>query len=121
MFSSDIDYLVDACDTISTKLLLIEKAIEKNIKFISCMGTGNRLDPTKLEIIDIRKTKNDPLAKVMRKLVKDHNITARIPVLCSTELPIKVSDHTPGSSSFVPASAGLVITSYIIRDIINEE
>lgn len=121
LFNSDIDYVVDACDTISTKLLLIEKSIENGIKFISCMGTGNRLDPTKLEIIDLRKTKNDPLAKVMRKLVKDHNITSKIPVLCSRELPIKVLDRTPGSSSFVPASAGLIISSYIVKEIINEE
>lgn len=121
LFKNKIDYLVDACDTISTKLLLIEKAIEKNIKFISCMGTGNRLDPTKLEIMDLSKTKNDPLAKVMRKLVRDHKINKKIPVLCSTELPIKVSDSTPGSTSFVPASAGLIIGSYIIRNIIDEK
>lgn len=121
LFNNDIDYVVDACDTISTKLLIIKKSIEKNIKFISCMGTGNRLDPTKLGIVDIRKTNNDPLARVMRKLVKDNKINNRIPVLCSTELPIKVSDHTPGSSAFVPASAGLIISSHIIREIINEE
>ena len=82
------------------------------------MGTGNKLDPSKLEICDIRKTKNDPLARILRKFVKDEKITSKIMVLSSTELPIKISDSTPGSSAFVPSSAGLLIASFVVRELI---
>ena len=118
IFNYDIDYLVDACDTIETKKEVIKKCLEKNIKFISSMGTGNKLDPSKLEIVDIRKTNNDPLARIMRKFVKDETITSKIMVLASKELPIKTHERTPGSSAFVPPAAGLQIGSYIIRDFI---
>ena len=120
LFSEHIDYVVDACDTISTKKELIRKCLKNKIKFISSMGTGNKFDPTKLEIIDIRKTSYDPIAKIIRKMVKDENITAKIPVVCSCEVPIKVNSKTIGSTSFVPATAGLLITSYIINDIVGE-
>jgi len=83
------------------------------------MGTGNKLDPTKLEIIDIRKTNNDPLAKIIRKWVKDNKINKKIPALCSKEVPKKVG-KVVSSNSFVPSCAGLIITSYIINDIIKE-
>ena len=85
------------------------------------MGTGNKLDPSKLEIIDIRKTVNDPLAKIMRKFVKDEKISKKVLVLSSTELPIKTGERTPGSSAFVPAAAGLLIGSYVVRDFIGKE
>lgn len=114
-----IDYIVDACDSISTKESIIEYSIENNIKLISSMGTGNKLDPTKLLITDIRKTSNDPIARIIRKWVKDHKINKKILVLCSTEVPIKVG-RVVSSNSFVPASAGLMITSYIVNDIIKE-
>ena len=118
IFNYDIDYLVDACDTIETKKEVILKCIDKKIKFISSMGTGNKLDPSKLEIVDIRKTNNDPLARIIRKFVKDEKINSKIMVLSSKELPIKIHDRTPGSSAFVPPTAGLQIGSYIIRDFI---
>jgi len=82
------------------------------------MGTGNKLDPTKLNISDIRKTNYDPLAKILRKWIKDEKITGKIPVLWSSEEPIKTHDRTPGSTSFVPSAAGLIIASFIINDII---
>ena len=85
------------------------------------MGTGNNLDPSMLEIVDIRKTINDPLARIVRKHVKDKKITDKVLVLSSRELPIKTGDRTPGSTSFVPSSAGLLIASYIVRDFINEK
>lgn len=116
---SNIDYIIDCCDTMTTKLLLIKKAIEHNIKIISCMGTGNRIDCTKLEITNIWKTDNDPVARVMRKLLRENNIKYKLPVLCSKETPLKIDSRTPGSVSFVPNVAGFYIANYVFNDIIN--
>lgn len=120
LFDFDIDYFVDACDTVSTKKGVIINCLEKNIPFISSMGTGNKLDPSKLDIMDIRKTVNDPLARILRKFIKDEKINKKVMVLSSSELPIKTGDRTPGSSSFVPSSAGLLIASYIVRNFMNK-
>lgn len=120
LFQYSIDYFVDACDTMSTKKEVILECLKRKIPFISSMGTGNRLDPSKLEIIDIRKTNNDPLAKILRKFVKDERIKQKIMVLCSSELPVKTHDRTPGSSAFVPSSAGLLIASYIVRELLKK-
>ena len=111
------DYVVDAIDTITSKLLIIKEAYDKDIKIISAMGAGNRLDPTKFKIMDIEKTKNDPLARIMRKKLKEMNIK-KLKVVCSEELPIKTSDRTPGSISFVPPVCGMVLASYVITDIL---
>ncbi|MCI8460427.1 MAG: tRNA threonylcarbamoyladenosine dehydratase [Bacilli bacterium] len=119
LFENNIDYLVDACDTVNTKKAVIKKCLELNINFISSMGTGNKIDPSKLEIIDIRKTVNDPLARIMRKFVRDERINKKVDVLTSTELPIKTGDRIPGSTAFVPAVAGLMIASYIVRKMLN--
>ena len=121
LFDYEFDYLVDACDTVSTKLALIDRCILEKRKFISSMGTGNKLDPSMLEIVDVRKTVNDPLARIVRKHVKNKRINDKVLVLSSRELPIKTGDRTPGSTSFVPSSAGLLIASYIIRTFINED
>ena len=120
LFDLSFDYFVDACDTISTKKELIRECLKREIPFISSMGTGNKLDPTKLEIIDLRKTKNDPIARILRKFVKDEKIQGKIMVLCSQEVPISVGDRTPGSTSFVPPAAGLIIGSYIVRKFIEK-
>lgn len=111
------DYIVDAIDTISSKLLIIKEAYQKDIKIISAMGAGNRLDPTKFRIMDIEKTKNDPVARIMRKKLKEMNIK-KLKVVCSEELPIKTSDRTPGSISFVPPVCGMILASYVITDIL---
>ena len=116
LFKYDIDYFVDACDTISTKKLVIKNCIDKNINLISSMGTGNRMDSEKLEITTLDKTNNDPIAKILRKYVKDEHINKKIKVLCSTEVPMKVDGV--GSNSFVPCSAGLLLTSSVIKDLI---
>lgn len=121
LFNYKIDYFVDACDTMVTKKAVIRECLKKKVPFISSMGTGNKLDPSKLEIIDIRKTINDPLAKIIRKFVKDEKINSKIMVLSSSEVPIKTGDRTPGSTAFVPASAGLLIASYVIRKFINKK
>ena len=120
LFNYNIDYFVDACDTMTVKKMVITECIKRKIKFISSMGTGNKLDPSKLEIVDIRKTINDPLAKVIRKFVKDEKINSKVMVLSSSELPIKTGERTPGSTAFVPASAGLLIASYVVRQFIGK-
>lgn len=120
LFNDKIDFFVDACDTMTVKKMVIKTCIDKNIPFVSSMGTGNKLDPSKLEITDIRKTVNDPLARTLRKFIKDEHINKKVMVCSSSELPIKTGDRTPGSSAFVPASAGLLITSYIIRYFISD-
>ena len=120
LFKYKIDFLVDACDTVSTKKETIKKCLEKDIDFISSMGTGNKLDPSKLEITDIRKTVNDPLARILRKFIKDEKINKKVMVLSSKELPIKTGKRTPGSTAFVPSSAGLLIASYIVRHFIKK-
>lgn len=120
LFNYDIDYFVDACDTMTVKKMVITECIKRKIKFISSMGTGNKLDSSRLEIVDIRKTINDPLAKVIRKFVKDEKINSKVMVLSSSELPIKTGERTPGSTAFVPASAGLLIASYVVRQFIGK-
>ena len=114
------DYVVDACDTITTKKEIIKVCTDLNIELVSSMGTGNRLDPSKLEIIDLKKTSYDPIAKILRKYIKDERINKKIYVLCSKEESIKTHDRTPGSTSFVPSSAGLLIASFIFRKIIGD-
>ena len=113
----DYDYLIDACDSVKTKEAIIKKCSNEEIPFISSMGTGNRIDPSKLEIVDIKKTSGDPLAKIIRKFVKDERIKGKVMVLCSKEVPLR-KGTVVGSTAFVPTSAGLLITSYVIREII---
>ena len=115
----DYDYVVDACDTVKTKVSLIKICNKKNIKLISAMGTGNKMDPSRLEITDIYKTNYDPLAKLIRHECRGLGIK-KLTVVCSSELPIKKGVKTIPSNSFVPATAGLLITSYIINDIVGE-
>jgi len=111
-----IDYIIDCCDSVDTKKLLIDYSINKNIKLISSMGTANKLEPTKLEIIDIRKTSYDPLAKILRKYVNDLKTNKKIMVISSKEEPIKKQGLS--SLIFVPATAGLLCSNYVIKDII---
>ncbi len=128
----EFDYIVDAIDTISSKILLIEKAKEFNIPIISSMGTGNKLDPLKFQITDISKTTVCPLAKVMRYELRKRNIK-NVKVLYSTEEPIDITNHPielellkenphkhqiPGSIAFVPSVAGILIAREVILDLI---
>lgn len=117
LFTKRVDYFIDACDCINTKKLVIDRCLKNDVKFITSMGTGNRMDPSKLAIIDIRKTSNDPIAKILRKYIKDNRINKKIMTLCSSEVPIR-KGKVVGSNSFVPASAGLLIASFVVRDII---
>lgn len=137
------DYIVDAIDTVTAKIELIVRAKKNNIPIISSMGAGNKLNPTELEVVDIYKTSVDPLAKVMRHELKKRGIES-LKVVYSKEKPIKPLDdeegnckencicppgtHTkcsqrraiPGSVSFVPSVAGLIIASEVVKDIISK-
>ena len=127
IFGEPVDYIVDAIDTVTAKLALVEYANKNNIPIISCMGTGNKLHGEMFEITDISKTSVCPLCKVMRKELKNRGIS-HLKVLYSKEKPIAVSQEDiqeekggrrsiPGSISFVPPVAGLLIAGEVIRDI----
>lgn len=120
IFQYDFNFIVDACDTIETKQLLIQKSHEKNIDLISSMGTARKLDPTKLAITEIRKTSYDKLAKRLRKWVIDNKINYKIMVVSSTEEVIKTEDNVLASMSFVPNSAGILCAKYIIDKILSK-
>lgn len=120
------DYVVDAIDTVSGKLAIIEKAYNEDVPVISSMGTGNKLDPTKFSVTDISKTSVCPLARVMRYELKKRGIK-KLKVLFSTEEPIKPNTEKdergkvpPGSISFVPSVAGLIIGGEVIKDLIKK-
>ena len=121
LIDDTIDYVVDAVDTITTKLKLVQRAKEEQVPIISCMGTGNKLDPTQFEITDIYKTSVCPLAKVMRKELKKRGIQD-LKVLYSKEEPIKqdMESRIPASISFVPSVAGMMIVGEVIKDIIKK-
>ena len=123
-----VDYIVDSVDTVTSKIELVLRANKLNIPIISSMGTGNKLDPTKFEVTDIYKTSICPLAKVMRKELRARGIK-KLKVVYSKEEPIKqdesLKDSTtkkqvPGSISFVPSVAGLIIAGEVIKDIIKK-
>lgn len=131
IFERKVDYIIDAIDTVTAKLAVAQYANEQNIPLISCMGTGNKLHPELFEITDISKTSVCPLCKVMRKELKDRGIY-HLKVLYSKEKPIDTSDRTteenkgmkrslPGSISFVPPVAGLLIAGHVIREIAGVE
>ncbi|MDD4705932.1 MAG: ThiF family adenylyltransferase [Bacilli bacterium] len=109
------DYIIDACDTIDTKVLLIKKFLKYKYKLISCMGTANKTNPALLSITELSKTNNDPIAKILRKKVKDLKINKKIPVVSSSETPI--ANKNLGTNSYIPGIAGLLCASYVINDI----
>ena len=113
----NIDYVIDAIDTVSSKLEIIKYCYKNRIPLISCMGTGNKLDASKFEITDITKTSVCPLAKVIRKELKKLNIP-HLKVLYSKEEPIKTNSSSPASISFVPSVAGLLIAGEVVENII---
>ncbi|WAW14206.1 tRNA threonylcarbamoyladenosine dehydratase [Peptostreptococcus equinus] len=122
IFSENYDYVVDAIDMVKSKILLAQECDKRGLKLISCMGMGNKLDPTMIEITDIYRTEMCPLAKVMRREMKKRYIK-KLTVVYSKEKPSDTilveengkSQRVNGSTSFVPSSAGLAIASYIIR------
>ena len=119
------DYVADAIDTVTCKLAIITAAKERGIPVITCMGTGNKLAPSRFRITDISKTSICPLAKVMRKKLRERGITG-VMALWSDEEPLKPQGlehenkngrHVPGSISYVPPVAGLMIAGYILRQL----
>lgn len=118
-----VDYILDAIDTVSAKMELIQDANTRNIPIISCMGTGNKMDPTQFRVTDITKTKVCPLARVIRSECKKRGINS-LKVVYSEEEPVSVSvssehgKHAPASVSFVPGVAGMIMAGEIIKDII---
>lgn len=122
---SQYNYIIDSIDTVSGKIEIIKNAKKFKIPIISCMGTGNKLNPLDLNVTDIYKTKVCPLAKVMRKLCKENNIDA-LKVIYSHESPLtpivnsELKTQGLGSTAFVANTAGLIIASEVIKDIINK-
>lgn len=123
---SNCDYVIDAIDTVTSKLELIEECKKNNVPIISCMGMGNKLDPLKITVSDIYKTSICPLCRVMRHELKKRKINS-LKVVYSKETPLKpkfVLNHkgrrTPGSTAFVPSVAGLIISSEVVKDLIKE-
>ena len=115
---SRYDYVVDAIDTVTGKLGLIECAEKAGVKSISSMGAGNKLNPTGFEVSDIFKTSVDPLARVMRKELRARGIK-KLKVVYSREEPVKTGQgSTPGSTAFVPSVAGLIIAGEVVSDLI---
>lgn len=121
--NKEIDYIIDAIDTVKSKIAIIEKAKELDIPIISSMGTGNKLDPLKFKITDISKTSVCPLAKVIRKELKEKGIK-KVKVLYSEEIPSKAQEASndgkvvPASIAFVPSVAGLAISGEVVRDLV---
>lgn len=118
--NQNYDYIIDACDDIKIKIELIKYAINNQIKIITCLGTGRKLNPTKLEITTLDKTYNDPLAKKLRYELRKENIDLKIPVIFSKEEAIK-TESIVGSAIFVPASAGILLANYVFMDVIKPQ
>ena len=119
-----VDYVADAIDTVTAKLLLIQRARELDIPVISCMGAGNKLDPAQFRVADIEKTSVCPLARAVRTELRRRGVTGVKAVFSKEEPRIPMDGQepgsrrqTPGSLSFVPAAAGLVLAGEIIRDL----
>jgi tRNA threonylcarbamoyladenosine dehydratase len=136
-FSHNVDYVIDASDTIIYKIHLMKECLTRGVKIISCMGAANKTDPTRFKIEDISKTHTDPLAKVIRSKLRKEGIYKGIPVVFSDESPIIVREDVvetvgkpdakirkakmpPSSNAFVPSVAGLVAASWVINDITRE-
>ena len=112
------DYVCDAIDTVTSKILLIERAKQFNCRVISSMGAGNKLDPTCFQVADIESTSVCPLARVMRKELKARGISVKAVYSTEVARPTKDGARAPGSIAFVPASAGLVMAGAVINELI---
>lgn len=136
-FSYNLDYVIDASDTIIYKVHLMKECLRRGVKMISSMGAANKTDPTRFKIADISKTHTDPLAKVIRLKLRKEGVYKGIPVVFSDESPIIVREDVvetvgkpdaqirkakmpPSSNAFVPSVAGLIAASWVINDITKE-
>lgn len=118
LFQEPVDFIIDACDTISVKKEIIRRCHTQKIKLISSMGMGNKLDPSKIALMELSKTSYDPIAKILRKMVKDERINGKVMTVCSTESPKKIKEKVIASNAIVPAVAGLYMADYIWKQIL---
>ncbi|SFA38602.1 tRNA A37 threonylcarbamoyladenosine dehydratase [Parageobacillus thermantarcticus] len=136
-FSYDLDFVIDASDTIIYKVHLMKECLKRNIPIISSMGVANKMDPTRFRIADISKTHTDPIAKVIRAKLRKEGIRKGIPVVFSDEKPIIIREDVrkvvgndqspirkaqmpPSSNAFVPSVAGLIMASYVVRELLKD-
>ncbi|MEK4028700.1 tRNA threonylcarbamoyladenosine dehydratase [Pseudobacillus sp. FSL P4-0506] len=136
-FKYGLDFVVDASDTISYKIHLMKECLKRNIPIISSMGAANKMDPTRFQITDISKTHTDPIAKVIRTRLRKEGIRKGIPVVFSDESPIVIREDVrkivgndqaeirkakmpPASNAFVPSVCGLVMASYVVRELLKD-
>ncbi|WP_052339428.1 tRNA threonylcarbamoyladenosine dehydratase [Gorillibacterium massiliense] len=137
LFAYKLDYVVDASDTIGYKIHLIKQCLERKIPIISCMGAANKMDPTRFEVADISKTSVDPIARVIRTKLRSEGIKKGVKVVFSKEEPIipredvtqqivpdgaviRKAKMPPASNAFVPSTAGLIMASVVVRDLIGK-
>lgn len=135
-FSYNLDFVVDASDTIMYKIHLMKECLKRNIPIISSMGAANKMDPTRFQITDISKTHTDPIAKVIRTKLRKEGIYKGIPVVFSDESPIVIREDVrkvvgneqaatrkgkmpPSSNAFVPSTCGLIMASYVVRELLS--
>lgn len=136
-FQYDLDFVIDASDTIVYKIHLIKECLKRNIPIISSMGAANKMDPTRFQIADIFKTHTDPIAKVIRTRLRKEGIKKGIPVVFSDESPIVIREDVrkvvgndeaeirkakmpPSSNAFVPSVCGLIMASYVVRELLKD-
>ena len=113
------DYIIDACDDLKAKVLLIKYALKNNIKIICALGTGKRITSDNIVIKKLKDTKNDPLARNLRKYISKEGLSMNIPVIYSEDLPMN-NDKVISSSIFTPAIVGIKLANYVINDIIQQ-
>ncbi|MED4989568.1 tRNA threonylcarbamoyladenosine dehydratase [Parageobacillus toebii] len=136
-FSYDLDFVIDASDTIIYKVHLMKECLKRNIPIISSMGAANKMDPTRFRIVDISKTHTDPIAKIIRSKLRKEGIRSGVPVVFSDERPIIIREDVrkvvgndqspirkaqmpPSSNAFVPSVAGLIMASYVVRELLKD-
>ncbi|WP_027407918.1 ThiF family adenylyltransferase [Anoxybacteroides tepidamans] len=136
-FSYGLDFIIDASDTITYKIHLMKECLKRNIPIISSMGAANKMDPTRFQIADISKTHTDPIAKVIRTKLRKEGIRKGIPVVFSDEKPVIIREDVrkevgndqsairkaqmpPSSNAFVPSVAGLIMASYVVRELLKD-
>ncbi|HEY2492768.1 MAG TPA: tRNA threonylcarbamoyladenosine dehydratase [Paenibacillus sp.] len=139
LFKYELDYVIDASDTVSYKIHIIKECLKRNIPMISSMGAANKMDPTKFQVADISKTEMDPLARVIRTKLRKDGIKKGVQVVFSTEKPIKPREDVtqqivpenapeirkakqpPASNAFVPPVVGLIMSSVVVRDLLSKQ
>jgi tRNA A37 threonylcarbamoyladenosine dehydratase len=138
LFQFPLDYVVDAIDIVTAKILLIKECVQRNIPIVSSMGAANKLDPTRFRVMDLSQTRIDPIAKVLRRELKKYGITKGVKTVCSTERPrtpredvrqqivspeveatskVRKAKMPPASTAYVPSVAGLILASVVIHDL----